>query len=238
MAMNILVLQHHHAEGPGRITHWAKQHAITLTVVMAEPFFNASIADAQALTSPQTSIAALTTSLQSFDAIIVLGGPMHVGAGDKWLQYERQFIGLALASNVPILGICLGAQLLAAELGAKISPLEQAELGWQQITFHTNNDNQPSGTSTLLVLQWHEQGFYFNDNHITIEASSSLCEQQIFSGKRFLGLQFHPEWDLVQIGKLKQAFGTACPFDLMSKASAQAEIEEWFFQRLSQLFLQ
>ncbi|WP_394130789.1 type 1 glutamine amidotransferase [Shewanella maritima] len=228
MTKTLMVLQHHEAEGIGRIGLWAKQHQWQVISHMAPELFT------QLGQHPATFDRQWRQQIAQVDGLIILGGPTNVQDNPPWMAIERQCIRIALAEHLPIFAICLGAQLVAAELGAQIKPLAKAELGWQSIDF-THADS-PS----IKVLQWHEYGFEFSPtqhNNIAIEASSQGWPQQIYRLPKVMGVQFHPEWDLAQIGKLKQAFGQTCPFDLSSKASEQATIEHWLFNQLDQLFI-
>ncbi|GGI87474.1 type 1 glutamine amidotransferase [Shewanella gelidii] len=207
--MDIAVFQHHHAEGVGRIAQWAQAHGAQLTCFLAPEQL------------PQT--------LCGYDGLIVLGGPMNVQDNPMWMQRERYLIQGALQRKIPILAICLGAQLLAAELGARIYKLPEPECGWTPVTFTTGQ--------RMLVPQWHYQGFEFDDRlSVEVFADSILCPQQAFRTEHILGLQFHPEWDDSAIATLQGAFAEDCPLRLPSRALAQKKLSRWLFPTLDVLF--
>ncbi len=136
------------------------------------------------------------------DLIIALGGPL--GAFDEavypFLQGELQLIAQRLASGRPVLGICLGAQLIARLLGAHVDPMGHKEIGFAPLTLTA--DGQHSVLSPLAnvpVLHWHGDRFELPDG-ARLLAGTSLCAQQAFTyGQAALGLQFHLEADASKI---------------------------------------
>jgi len=138
------------------------------------------------------------TTIQNADVLIVLGGP--IGAYDEqrypFLEKELFIVRQRLESGRPILGICLGAQLIARALGANIYPLGVKEIGFAPVTL------TPAGKTSVLaalgdtaVLHWHGDQFDIpaNASHL---ASTSIGRNQAFAiGCNVLGLQFHLEAD-------------------------------------------
>ena len=211
--LRLAIIQHHSAEGVGRIADWSDSHQHQLTHFMA----------------PNSEL----PKLADIDGLIILGGPMDVIDNPPWMQKELALIKQAVQMDMPILGICLGAQLLASTLGASLNTLSTPELGWQTIQFATGHSMQ--------VPQWHYQGFNFTESKVKISARSMNWPQQIFHYQRQVGVQFHPEWNTKQIKKLQQAFGKDCPFDVNNEKdeliqSAQKELEEWFYHLLDSTF--
>ncbi len=211
--LKLVIIQHHPAEGAGRITGWADNHQHQITLFMA----------------PHSEL----PKLADIDGLIILGGPMDVIDNPPWMQEELALIKQAVQLDMPILGICLGAQLLASTLGASLDTLSTPELGWQTVKLSTDH--------SMLVPQWHYQGFNFTESKVKIRASSMSWPQQVFHHQRQIGVQFHPEWNAKQIKALQQAFGEDCPFDVNSEKdeliqSAQKELEEWFYHLLNSTF--
>lgn len=128
--------------------------------------------------------------------LIVLGGPISANddADFPFIQDEVEIIKTRLASDAPTLGICLGAQLMARALGAKVYPGKQKELGWQRVAL------TDAGKQSALhhfeftpVLHWHGDTFDLPQGAVNL-ASTDITPHQAFSWKkRGLGLQFHPE---------------------------------------------
>ncbi len=137
-------------------------------------------------------------AVEKIDWLIVMGGPMGIQdeAEYPWLRQEKEFIQLAIASGKTVLGICLGAQLIAAALGAKVYRNRHREIGWFSI------DRSPETDTTILSAAIPEQAEVFHWHGDTFDlpagtkllASSSACRYQGFIlDNRVVGLQFHLE---------------------------------------------
>lgn len=133
----------------------------------------------------------------TYKALIILGGYMNVYQEDKFpfLAAENSLIKRCIELRKPYLGICLGAQLLAKALGAKVYPNKIKEIGFYEIqpTEHTNNDPLLSGLPDALeVFQWHGDTFDLPDG-TKLLATSEVCVNQAFSYDNAYGIQFHLE---------------------------------------------
>lgn len=125
---------------------------------------------------------------QPFDMLIIMGGPMGVYDETElgWMSQEKVIIREAINSGKAVLGICLGAQLIADVLDSKVFPQTQKEIGWFPISGQPPFDG-------LTVFHWHGDTYNLPIGSELL-ASSSACEQQAFRfGKHVLGLQFHLE---------------------------------------------
>jgi GMP synthase (glutamine-hydrolysing) len=124
--------------------------------------------------------------------MIFLGGQMSVNDEKEypWLLQEKQLIRQSVSSGIPVLGICLGAQLIASALGKKVFPCRE-EKGWCRIS-----RNLPSGSAipgnNLTVFQWHGENFELPDGAM-LEYRGDQVENQMFSIGSATGVQFHPE---------------------------------------------
>jgi GMP synthase-like glutamine amidotransferase len=132
-----------------------------------------------------------------YDLIVILGGPMSVNDEKSYpyLAEEKAMIRRALAENKPLLGICLGAQLIANALGVRVYPGEEKELGWYQLqlTQEGKQDEVFSAfPSRLEVFQWHGETFDLPTG-ATLLARSELYPHQAFRVGRSYALQFHFE---------------------------------------------
>jgi GMP synthase-like glutamine amidotransferase len=134
--------------------------------------------------------------LKKIDLLIVMGGPMSVNDEDKfpWLVSEKQFICEAINSGKPVLGICLGAQLIASARGARVYRNHTKEIGWFPIYRISSNDSSIfSFPSSVKVFHWHGETFDLPSGATRL-AKSKGCENQAFQiGKSVIGLQFHLE---------------------------------------------
>jgi GMP synthase-like glutamine amidotransferase len=134
--------------------------------------------------------------IKIMDLLIVMGGPMSVNDEDKfpWLVPEKKFICEAIHSGKLVLGICLGAQLIASAAGASVYQNHTKEIGWFPIYGIPSDDSSifrfpPS----LKVFHWHGETFDLPSG-ATLLAKSDGCENQAFQiGKSVIGLQYHLE---------------------------------------------
>ncbi len=135
-----------------------------------------------------------------YNALIVLGGPQMPDQGDLYphLNVEMRCIEQALKLEIPVLGICLGAQLLAYTLGGGVRPMEQWELGWYDLKPTAQAAADPvfcSLTQPHPVFQWHGYTFDLPAGAVHL-ARSALCQNQAFRyGSNSYGLQCHLELD-------------------------------------------
>jgi GMP synthase (glutamine-hydrolysing) len=139
-------------------------------------------------------------SLDGYDGLVVLGGPMSVNDAGRLphLTVELKLIEEALRRNIPVLGICLGAQLIAKTLGAAVYPNQAKEIGWYDVspTDHAQSDPLLGGFADAeKIFQWHGETFDIprSTRHL---AFSALCANQAFRyGTHVYGFQFHLEVD-------------------------------------------
>ena len=133
---------------------------------------------------------------EAVDLLVVLGGPMSVNdeAAFPWLAPEKQFIRHAIEAGTPVLGLCLGAQLIANALGARVSRNREKEIGWFPV-----EATPADGTAlfrfppSIEVFHWHGETFDLPPGAVRL-ARSTGCENQAFQfGRSALALQFHLE---------------------------------------------
>ncbi len=177
--IRIHYLQHVSFEGLGSIEPSVKEkgHQLSSTHLYKNPVF---------------------PEINAFDWLIIMGGPMGVYDEDRypWLKPEKRFIEKAIAGEKIILGICLGAQLIADVLGVKVYKNAYKEIGWFDITTTPEiNSTLLSGIipSPLEAFHWHGDTFDLPAGAVNI-ASSVACKNQGFILEdRILALQFHLE---------------------------------------------
>ncbi len=137
-------------------------------------------------------------SLNNIDGLIILGGPMNVHETDKYpfLEIEDRLIKKAIEKDIPVLGVCLGSQLIAKALGSTVKQNKEKEIGWYllETTEEGGKDNLFKHLNTEeTVFQWHGDTFDIPEGAVHL-AQSSLCRNQAFRyGSKVYGLQFHIE---------------------------------------------
>jgi GMP synthase (glutamine-hydrolysing) len=127
--------------------------------------------------------------------LVLLGGPVSACEDESYpfLQEEKQLVLDRIARGRPLLGICLGAQVIAAALGAKVYPAEIKEIGWARVRLSDAGADSPLRELGEPVLHWHGDTFDLPEGAVHL-ASTSACRNQAFAlGAHTLGLQFHPE---------------------------------------------
>ena len=132
---------------------------------------------------------------RDFDGLVFMGGPMSVNDDLPYLRIEEQMIRDAAAKEKPVLGICLGAQLIAKALGAAVRKNGAKEIGWYDVDFtaHAVQDPLFRGLRRETVFHWHGETFDLPEGAVLL-ASSRLCRNQAFrAGRNAYGLQFHLE---------------------------------------------
>lgn len=138
--------------------------------------------------------------LEGYDGLIVLGGPMNVDQTDEHphLLVELRAIEDALKRNLPILGICLGGQLLAKALGADVRKNEVREIGWYDIARREAGKGDPlirHFNDVERMFQWHGDTFDIPTSAVHLVSSDDCANQAFRYGEKAYGLQFHMEVD-------------------------------------------
>ena len=225
--MNVHVLQHAPFEGLAGISPWlaAQKATITTTRFYENP----------ALPSPR-----------NFDLIIATGGPMSVNdeAELPWLRDEKWFIREAVQNGVAVLGVCLGAQLIASALGGRVYRNPQKEIGWFPIEAMPVDGNRFCFPERLRVFHWHGETFELPPGAVRL-ARSAVCENQAFQvGRRTLALQFHLEVTPESVrafvdncgNELRPApFIQSAPDMLVAPSAAYVEVNTWLTRVLNYL---
>ena len=195
-SLRIHYLQHVPFEGPGFIESWAlvRGHRLTATRLYAGHRLPAT---------------------EEFDWLFILGGPMNVYEESRypWLAREKRFIGEALREGKVLIGICLGAQLLACVLGAKVTRNPCVEIGWYPVQKASQaSQSSLSGflPDSFPAFHWHGDTFEIPRGAVHL-ARSEACENQAFAfDERVVAFQFHLESTRESVENLIHS----CPEDL------------------------
>ena len=174
--MRVHVLQHVPFEGPGSILPWLEARAarISYTRLFAGERMPGGA---------------------DMDALIAMGGPMSVNdeAELPWLRAEKQLVRDAIGRDIPVLGVCLGAQLIASALGARVYHNPVKEIGWFPIRAVAGGNDVFHFPAECTVFHWHGDTFDLPEGAVRL-AESAACSNQAFQLKRnVIALQFHPE---------------------------------------------
>jgi GMP synthase-like glutamine amidotransferase len=136
-------------------------------------------------------------SWREFDAIVAMGGPMSAtdDAELPWLTAEKRLIAEAVRAGTPFWGVCLGVQLLASSLGARVYPGDAPEVGILPVSLTPEGREDPVFgylPDGLLTLQWHGDTFDLPEGAVRL-AGSDAYPNQAFRAGRAYGVQFHLE---------------------------------------------
>jgi len=176
--IRIVYLQHVPFEGLGSIEVWARKNGCVVTgrrLFENQPF----------------------PALYEFDWLIVMGGPMGVHDEDtySWLSGEKKFIDQAVGAEKVVIGICLGAQLLADVLGARVFRNAYPEIGWfpMELRREPACDTLVDLPDTLEAFHWHGDTFDLPSGALNIASSEGCPNQGFVYGKNVYAFQFHLE---------------------------------------------
>ena len=190
-------LQHVRFEGLGSIGAWLAERGavVTATRFFADP---------------------LLPDADDVDLLILMGGPMSVNDEGRypWLVAEKRFVGRVIGRGKAVLGVCLGAQLIAAALGARVIPNPEREIGWFPVAAVPPPVAAPLQAVRSFrfpeesrVFHWHGETFAMPAGAVHLARSAACLNQAFQYGRRVMGLQFHLEMtpqavaDLVEAGR-------------------------------------
>ncbi len=152
-------------------------------------------------------------SIHDLDALIVMGGPMGVHDEDEypWLTLEKEFIESVMERDVPVLGVCLGAQLIAEVLGAAVSKNGHEEIGWFPVkrTKGLQDERVKNIPTSFNALHWHRDTFDIPSGANNFIVSEACANQAFVYGESVLGLQFHLEMLPLNVEELYQKCGNS-----------------------------
>jgi len=226
--MNALIIKHVDIEGPGLIGDFLKGERIPYLML-------------------DLNIGFSLPKLDYLTHIIILGGPMNVYEEDRYpfLRDEDLFIKEAIQRGKSILGICLGAQLIAKALGAKVFKASVKEVGWYDVSLTRIGSLDPLFThlqKSFPVFQWHEDTFDIPGGAILIATSTPVPHQAFRYGDNGYGLQFHLEVTKEMILKWMESYEEEFENSqkpIFSKSEILAQTERTFegYKRMGMKFL-
>jgi GMP synthase (glutamine-hydrolysing) len=190
----IWVLQHHPVENLGLIANSLEEAALAWQYVRV---FDG---------------AAIPKDMNGAGGLIVMGGPESVYRFDRYpyLRDEIRLIESALHENKPILGVCLGAQLLAAALGATVRRGDAREIGWYPVSLAqaASDDRLMRGLpSEFMAAHWHSDVFELPEGAVALASSEKTAVQAFRFGDKAYGILFHAEISAERLNKMVGEFG-------------------------------
>ncbi len=184
--MAVLIVKNIPAEGPGTIEDYLKEHGMEYHIL--------DFSDCKA----EDNI----PDVRTHSHLVIMGGPMSVYESDgfPFLHYETAMIRAFIRQGKPVLGICLGAQIIARALGADVYPGGSEEVGWDTVDITEEGMKDPAIAGLAVnkqpvaeVFQWHGDTFGLPEKAVRL-ASSGIYQNQAFRyGSNVYGLQFHIE---------------------------------------------
>ncbi len=207
--MNTLIIKHIDVEGPGLIEHCLKLEKIPYQILSLKP----------SVRFPK---------LEDITHIVLLGGPMNVYEEDRYpfLREEDLFIKEAIQRGKAILGICLGAQLIAKALGARVFKAPVKEIGWYDVSLTKIGSQDPLFSrlpKTFSVFQWHEDTFEIPKSGRLIATSSPVSHQAFRYGEKVYGLQFHLEVTEQMIQEWTETYEEESKAEIMTETEIKIE---------------
>lgn len=195
----VAIFRHSPTEGPGHFSTFLEKHSIDWTLVKID------------------AGEALPASAREFSGLVFMGGPMSANDALPWIPGALRLIRAAAEQQIPVLGHCLGAQLMSKALGGTVGANPCKEIGWGRVDVAAGEQARDwfGDTRSFLAFHWHGETFTLPPGAVCI-ASSPHCANQAFVLGRHLGLQCHVEMtaqmvrDWCETGK-EELLHCACP---------------------------
>ncbi len=229
--MRVLVFQHDPHDGPGYLGEALVGRGAALRIVRLD---NGEAATGGALAVPDPS---------DYDGLLIMGGVMNVYQEDQypWLADETRAIRRAVDLNKPVLGVCLGGQLLAKALDAPVRLDGAPEIGLTPIALTEVGQTDPlfAKLSRVEAVEWHDDTFDIPAGAVALARSERCANQAFRFGQRAYGLQFHPEVSPAMLAEwIKGASNAPADFaTFQSEVEARAKVLQAQANRLIENFL-
>lgn len=182
--------------------------------------------------------------LEDVSGVITMGGPMsaYEKLRHSWIEKEEEFLRQVHKRGIPLLGICLGGQILAQAFGAKVHKAARSEIGWFSLT-KTGEHHNPllRGLKVPPLFQLHYDVFDLPPGALNLLRSDQTKHQMFWLGKKTYGIQFHPEADEAMLRAVVEQYGSDLSPEtkkeiLREIKSRTAKGREFFAKMLIRLF--
>ncbi|MSQ80676.1 MAG: type 1 glutamine amidotransferase [Candidatus Methylopumilus sp.] len=178
----VLILQFYEAEGPGYLADFLIQNAIQYQLVKIDQMEN------------------VPESISDYAGIVLMGGPMSVNDNLPWIDKVIMLIQQAMRFNVPVLGHCLGGQLMSKALGAIVKKNTRKEIGWFSVKTQRNNSQEIQESqkwfndlSEFDVFHWHGETFELPENAVHLLSNQNCYHQAYCYLEKHIAFQCHIE---------------------------------------------
>jgi GMP synthase-like glutamine amidotransferase len=179
---SVAVIQHVANDGPSYFATWLKQRGVPLQV------FHMYCGDS------------LPADINAHSGLCILGGPMSANDPVPYFDKLRQMVRDAIQLDVPVIGHCLGGQLMSRALGGTVQASDNVEIGWGDLqTTHPAASEWIGSLTPLRLFQWHSESFTIPPGATQILRGQHCVNQAFVLGGRHLGMQFHCEVDAVKV---------------------------------------
>ena len=188
----VRIFRHVACEGPGYLGTFLERHNIPFELICID----------EGVTVPQ--------ELDNVSGLVFMGGSMNVTDPLQWISEEKELIRNAIDNNIPVMGNCLGAQLMSAALGGEISHDENMEIGWHAVEADVNNtDNEwlKDIPDSFIPFHWHADTFTIPKD-ATVLLHSKCRQNQAFVINNSIALQFHLEMTTEMVTEWVRLFGS------------------------------
>lgn len=210
--MTILFVQHVKNEGPGNFMQVLHGHNVPFQIL-----------------EPSSSVSFIRPS--DLRGVIILGGPMNVDQESDYpfLAGEKAFIRELIRKEIPLLGVCLGAQLIAQAAGGRVFKASEREIGWYEV--HLSKEGEQDFLfrglpKSFQVFQWHEDTFSIPSQGKRLVTAAGCANQGFKVGKRCYGIQFHQEADATMINGWLQSMMKNLPASRFGKIREETPEKE------------
>jgi GMP synthase-like glutamine amidotransferase len=224
----VLIIQHCPSTPPGTLPDWLKEKQIEYRLFRAD-------------------LENQWPTVDDFTWLIVLGGGMNVDEekSHPWLVTEKILIQQAIEQKRKVLGLCLGGQLIAEVLGAKVHRHDFWEVGWHSVEIQNAHPLLHFSSPSLHAFQWHAYRFHLPEGATRIATNPECLDQGFIFRDRVVGLQFHPEADCEWIVECatdtsEEPYPTGPHVqnatDVVAEISHQKPLQNWFYRLLQNMF--